>query len=89
MRALDPQVRTRLEERITALTHAQAESFCAEAEIDYRHGYAVLVNTPEETEFARKVGVDLVGAGNVIPQGPALTGSEDFAFMRGGPAATC
>jgi hippurate hydrolase len=81
VRALDAQVRTLLEERITALTHAQTESFGAKAEIDYRHGYAVLVNTPEETEFARQVGCDLVGAKNVIAQGAALTGSEDFAFM--------
>ncbi|TAN11131.1 MAG: amidohydrolase [Burkholderiaceae bacterium] len=81
VRALDPHVRKLLEERITALTHAQAESFGAKAEIDYRRGYAVLVNSPKETEFARQVGLDLVGTRNVVPQGPALTGSEDFAFM--------
>ena len=31
--------------------------------------------------FARKVAIELVGAERVTPQGPPLTGSEDFAFM--------
>lgn len=81
VRALDPEVRKLLEQRITELVHAQARSFGVSAEIDYQRGYAVLVNSREETEFARRVGVELLGADRVTPQGPALTGSEDFAFM--------
>ena len=80
VRALDPEVRNLLQQRITAITHAQAQSFGVKAEIDYRRGYAVLVNDAEQTEFARRVGTELVGADNVTLQGPALTGSEDFAF---------
>ena len=60
---------------------AQAESFGVQAQIDWRPGYAVLVNTPAETAFAREVALELVGAERVTPQGPPLTGSEDFAFM--------
>ena len=41
----------------------------------------MLVNTPAETEFARQVALELVGAEQVTLQGPPLTGSEDFAFM--------
>jgi hippurate hydrolase len=41
----------------------------------------VLVNTPDETAFAREVALELVGAEQVTLQGPAVTGSEDFAFM--------
>jgi len=81
VRALDPEVRRLLEQRITALTHAQAQSFGVSAEIDYRRGYAVLINSQEETELARSVGVELVGADGVTLQGPPLTGSEDFAYM--------
>ncbi len=44
-------------------------------------GYPVLVNTPAETEFARTVATELVGAANVVPQTDPLSGSEDFAFM--------
>ena len=60
---------------------AQAESFDIQAHIDWKPGYAVLVNTPTETAFARDVAVELVGADQVTLQGPPLTASEDFAFM--------
>ncbi len=81
VRALDRDVRALLEQRIKALAHSQAESFGARAEVDWRPGYSVLVNTPAETAFARSVGLELVGADKVIAQGPAQTASEDFAFM--------
>ena len=81
VRALDPQVRLLLEQRIKALVTAQAESYGVTAEIDWRKGYCVLVNAVKETDFARQVAIDLVGAARVTLQGQALTGSEDFAFM--------
>jgi hippurate hydrolase len=81
VRALDRAVRATLEQRIKALVAAQAESFGVTAQIDWKPGYAVLVNTPAETAFARQVAIELVGAEQVTLQGPPLTGSEDFAFM--------
>jgi hippurate hydrolase len=81
VRALDAEVRRLLEQRIKALVAAQAESFGVTAEIDWRPGYCVLVNSVPETDFARRVARDLVGPERVTLQGPALTGSEDFAFM--------
>ena len=81
VRALDREVRALLERRIKALIATQAESFGVTARIDWRPGYAVLVNTPEETAFAREVALELVGPEKVTLQGPALPGSEDFAFM--------
>lgn len=81
VRALDREVRATIERRIRSLVAAQAESFGIAARIEWRAGYAVLVNTAAETAFARAVGIALVGAENVTPQGPPLTGSEDFAFM--------
>ncbi len=81
VRALDPQVRLLLEERIKALAHAQASSFGVQAEIDWRKGYCVLVNAERETDFARQVALNLVGPERVVLHGPPITGSEDFAFM--------
>jgi hippurate hydrolase len=81
VRALDPQVRLLLEQRIKALVAAQAESFGVRAEVAWRQGYCVLVNHPEQTHFARQVALDLVGPERVTLNGPPLTGSEDFAFM--------
>ena len=81
VRALDREVRAMIEQRIKALVTAQAESFGLQAQIDWKPGYAVLVNAPAETAFAREVALELVGAERVTLQGPPLTGSEDFAFM--------
>lgn len=81
VRALDPQVRTLLAQRIRDLVQAQAQSFGVQAQVDWREGYCVLVNTEAETELARRVGADLVGESRITRQGPALTASEDFAFM--------
>ena len=81
VRALDPHVRSLLEQRIKDLVHAQAQSFGVRAEIDWRPGYCVLVNHDEPTAIARRVGVQVCGEEGVNLHGPALTGSEDFAFM--------
>ncbi len=81
VRALDADVRQLLEHRIKALVAAQAESFGVRAEVTWKPGYCVLVNALNETNFARQVAVNMVGAERVTLQGPALTGSEDFAFM--------
>jgi hippurate hydrolase len=70
-----------LEQRIKALVQAQAESFGLRAEIDWIKGYCVLVNSVSETDFARQVELKLVGSDSVTLHGPALTASEDFAFM--------
>jgi hippurate hydrolase len=81
VRALDPGVRKLLEQRIKAIATSQAESFGVRAEVDWKEGYCVLVNSEQETEFARQIALDLVGAERVVLNGPPLTGSEDFAFM--------
>lgn len=81
VRSLHPAVRELLQERITALAEAQALSFGARAEVDYRRGYPVLVNSAEETTLAREVVIDWLGEDGLIPDMPPLTGSEDFAYL--------
>jgi hippurate hydrolase len=81
VRAVDRDTRGLLEKRIRELVQLQARSFGVEAQIDWRSGYSVLVNTPAETEFARRVALELLGPERVTLQGEPLTGSEDFAFM--------
>ena len=80
IRSFDPQVRQRLQERITGLAETQALSFGGTAQVDYRRGYPMVVNSEAETAFARQVAEELVGPDKVIaPFGP-VTGSEDFAY---------
>jgi hippurate hydrolase len=81
VRALDRDVRALLERRIKALVTAQAESLGVSAAVDWKQGYAVLVNSAAETDFARDVAVELVGTEKVTLQGTPLMASEDFAFM--------
>jgi len=81
VRALDREVRDMLEERICCLVKAQAESFGLQAEVTYFRDCPVLINTLPETDFARQVGIDLLGQGRVVLQGEPLMGSEDFAYL--------
>ncbi len=81
MRAFSEQVRARLQERIPALARAQAESFGALAEVNYRLGFPALVNHADETAFARNVALKTLGAAAVEADFRPRTASEDFAFM--------
>ena len=81
MRAFNEAVRGQLKERIPALARAQAESFGARADVDYRLGFPALINHAEETEFARHVALNTFGPGKVEINFRPRTASEDFAFM--------
>ena len=81
VRSFDNEVRDRLQERITALVTAHVQGYGGSVELEYIRGYPVLVNSPAETEFARKVAEDLVGAEKTIFPFGAVTGSEDFAYF--------
>ncbi|CAD6527494.1 Hippurate hydrolase [Paraburkholderia hiiakae] len=81
VRALRPEVRDLLQERITALVHAQASAYGATARIDYQRRYPVLVNDAAMTEFAQDVARDWLGVDGLIHDMAPLTGSEDFSFL--------
>ena len=81
-RTLTEAVRDLAETRIRAITEATCAAYGATATVDYRRGYPVTVNHPEQTEFLAKVAAE-VGAGEravdttIVP----LMGSEDFSYM--------
>ena len=81
VRSLDRAVRLLLNQRINELVQAQAQSYGVRAEIEFQGGYPVLVNTDAETQFATRIGLELLGPDRVDPHAEPLTGSEDFAFM--------
>ncbi|CAN7673771.1 M20 aminoacylase family protein [Pararhizobium sp. LjRoot238] len=80
VRSFEPGIREILETRIRKLTTAVAEGHGASAEVAYLHGYPVVVNSEEETEFARSVAEELVGTDNVSTC-HLIPGSEDFAYF--------
>jgi hippurate hydrolase len=81
LRAFRPEVRALLRDRVPALARAQAESFGAVAEVDYRPGFPAVINHENETAFARAVALDTFGATHVDPAFQPRTASEDFAYM--------
>ena len=81
LRALNAPVREQMLERVKAIILGQAQSYGCTASIEHRPAYPVLVNSPAETEFARQVGVELLGEQAVDGNTPKLMGSEDFAWM--------
>ncbi|MBP5077228.1 amidohydrolase [Pseudomonas chlororaphis] len=81
LRALNAPVREQMLERVRTVIHTQAQSFGCSASIEHRPAYPVLVNSPEQTEFARQVGVALLGEQAVDGNTRKLMGSEDFAWM--------
>lgn len=81
IRALSPEVQDLIETRVKELVTAQAASYGADVEIDYKRLYPMVVNDDKATEFARAVAIDFFGADQVIDNFPKMTGSEDFSFM--------
>ncbi len=81
VRTFRSEVRETIKARLNTLAKAQAESYGAVAEVDYPSGYPVLVNHPDETEFARQVALDHFGAARIEKDFRPISASEDFAFM--------
>ncbi len=78
VRTMDPATREMAETRIKALVTGVAGAFGATAQVEYMRGYPVMVNSPEQTEFA--AGVARRVAGDCRPA-PLIMGGEDFAYM--------
>mgnify|MGYP001213457450 CR=1 FL=1 len=78
VRTMDAETRAMAERRIKALAEGLCASFGARAQVEYMKGYPVMVNSPEQTEFAAKVAAGI--AGSCAPA-PLIMGGEDFAFM--------
>jgi hippurate hydrolase len=78
VRTLDPDLRELAEARITAIAKATAEGFGGQAEVQYHHGYPVMINSEEQTEFAAEVARAVSGD---CVEAPLIMGGEDFAFM--------
>ncbi|MFL9882070.1 M20 family metallopeptidase [Paraburkholderia agricolaris] len=81
VRALRPEVRDALEQRIRDVVQAQAAVYGARAEVTYEASYPVLVNDVAMTDFASGVARDWVGDEGMIADLQPLTGSEDFAWF--------
>ncbi|AVX05362.1 hippurate hydrolase [Maritalea myrionectae] len=81
VRALDPDVRLQVKQRLISIAETVAAGFGAKAEVDYRDGYPVTMNAADQTAFATEVAKKLVGDERVDGNTEPSLGGEDFSFM--------
>jgi hippurate hydrolase len=79
VRTMDPKVQDFVEARVKAVCEGTAMTFGATADVDYRRGYPVTMNTPENTAHAAEVARAI--AGRVDTAMAPMMGAEDFSFM--------
>ena len=78
VRTLSNDLRDLAEKRVTEICEGIATTFGATARVNYTRNYPVMVNHPEQTEFAADVARSVAGS---CEEAPLVMGGEDFAFM--------
>ena len=87
IRTTYPDLRKKLEDRLRKTVKSVAEAFGATVDVEWHPGYPSVVNTKQETQFARDVAAEIVGADKVVDFVPTM-GGEDFAyFLQACPGA--
>ncbi len=79
VRTMDAKVQDQVEARVKDICKGVALTYGAVAEVDYRRGYPVTVNAPDNTVYAADVAEAV--AGKVDRNTAPLMGAEDFSFM--------
>jgi hippurate hydrolase len=80
VRTLADEAVTLIERRMREVAEGLCAAHGASCEFVFNRGYPVTANHVAETEFAKRVLGEVVGAANVLPFAPAMT-SEDFSFF--------
>ena len=78
-RSMTEAVRDQAQQRIEAIVHGTATAMGAKAVIDYRRGYPVTVNAPENTAYAAAVAQAV--SGSVDTNTAPMMAAEDFSYM--------
>ena len=69
-----------IEKRLKEVAEHTCAAFGATCEFEFVRNYPPTINHPAETEFARQVMTDMVGAANVQEFEPTM-GAEDFSYF--------
>jgi hippurate hydrolase len=80
-RALVPEVRELLKQRVREIVEGTARLYGAKADLTYTLGYPVVVNPERQTAFAASVAREIAGKDRVGTEAAPIMGAEDFAFM--------
>ncbi len=68
-----------IEQRMRTITEATGQAFEVSCDFHFHRNYPPTINHARETEFARQVVTDMVGAANVQDFEPTM-GAEDFSY---------
>ncbi|GAB6067898.1 M20 family metallopeptidase [Methylothermus subterraneus] len=80
MRTTHAEARRHLHAGMRRMIKALAELHRAEIALEIREGYPPVVNSPKETEIARRAILQVVGEKGLVPMEHPSMGAEDFAF---------
>lgn len=80
VRTFSVDVLDMIEQRMRDVANHTCAAFGATCSFEFERNYPPTINHPAETEFAREVMADIVGAANVCVQEPTM-GAEDFSYM--------
>jgi amidohydrolase len=69
-----------IERRMKTVAESTCAAFEAQCDFQFHRNYPATVNHPAETDFAKRVLAEVVGAENVLPFEPTM-GSEDFSYF--------
>ena len=80
VRTFTNEVLELIERRMKTIAEATCAAFEAQCEFEFRRQYPATVNHVAETDFARRVLGEVVGAQNVLDFRPTM-GAEDFSYF--------
>lgn len=78
VRTMSPAMRDLAEKRLQEISDGIGATFGGTAKVDYVRNYPVMVNHPEQTDFAADIAREISGT---CDEAPLVMGGEDFAFM--------
>ncbi|SLN09612.1 putative hydrolase YxeP [Roseovarius litorisediminis] len=78
VRTMSNAMRDLAEEKMEALCRSIPEGFGGRAVLDFERNYPVMVNHPDQTDFAAEVARSVSGQ---CEEAPLIMGGEDFAYM--------
>jgi hippurate hydrolase len=81
IRTHDEGLRDFMETRFREVVNGVCGAFGCTADINYRRGYPVTVNSPEETDYAARIAAEIAGDERVDADADASMGGEDFSYM--------
>ncbi|CAK4623646.1 unnamed protein product [Aphanomyces euteiches] len=81
MRDFSPDVFAVFQKRMRTIVTETSKAFEVEGTIEFRDGYAVVVNSPSQSAIVEEIAKNVVGDDNVNAEGLPICASEDFSYF--------